>query len=117
MMMPFGRYRGLPLSEIPDAYLDWLFTIRLREPLASALNREAARRAGDFGGSNGAYSGPIRRMTELDSEIAGELVTAGYRVLAQRHHPDHGGETRIMQVINATVEALRQLLAATESVR
>lgn len=22
--MPFGRYRGLPIGELPDSYLEWL---------------------------------------------------------------------------------------------
>jgi uncharacterized protein (DUF3820 family) len=35
--MPFGKYRGWLLSELPDGYLQWLRTLSdLREPLRSA---------------------------------------------------------------------------------
>ncbi len=113
--MPFGRYRGYPLAELPDEYLDWLFTIHIREPLASALNREAARRAGESSGSNGAYTGPIHHPAGVDPEIASELVTAGYRVLAQRYHPDVGGEVERMKRVNVTAEALRRMLAVSRA--
>ena len=36
-----------------------------------------------------------------------ELVTAAYRTLAQLHHPDRGGDTGAMIVINRAVEILR----------
>ncbi len=37
-----------------------------------------------------------------------EVVKAAYRVLAQLHHPDKGGDTATMQILN---EAYRQLAA------
>ncbi len=49
----------------------------------------------------------------LDPEIVRELVGAGYRALAFKYHPDHGGQTEIMQRINTTVEGLRRLLASS----
>jgi hypothetical protein len=41
-------------------------------------------------------------------------ITAGYRVLAHRHHPDKGGESRDMQRLNEAVEWLRA--SATDTV-
>jgi len=35
------------------------------------------------------------------------IVTTGYRQLASKHHPDHGGQPRHMQQLNAAVELLR----------
>jgi hypothetical protein len=52
--MPFGRYRGWSLDELPDDYLEWLDGLDdLREPLRSAVAREqrptsAAACAADF---------------------------------------------------------------------
>ncbi len=37
MRMPFGKYRGLDLEDLPDEYLEWLLSIDLREKLRSAL--------------------------------------------------------------------------------
>ncbi len=102
--MPFGKYRGWPLDELPDTYLDWLASLdNLREPLRSAVYREQDRRQ-DYD-----HSAPT--LMRLDTVVADALVTAGYRALALRHHPDHGGDTRTMQKINGTVEALRELMA------
>ncbi len=41
MKVPFGRYRGTPLEDIPDDYLTWLLTIELR-PFSELLS--SARR-------------------------------------------------------------------------
>ncbi len=46
MLMPFGKYKGHDLSEVPDDYLLWLTaTIPLRDPLRSAVTGEMADRA------------------------------------------------------------------------
>lgn len=37
-----------------------------------------------------------------------EVVTAVYRTLCKVHHPDTGGDTAVMQRINAAMEVLRQ---------
>jgi uncharacterized protein (DUF3820 family) len=48
--LPFGKYQGVPLDDLPDSYLSWLGTIELRAPLdrlveevAEARERERAR--------------------------------------------------------------------------
>jgi hypothetical protein len=44
-MMPFGKYKGHDLSEIPDEYLLWLTAnIPLREPLRCAITTEITYR-------------------------------------------------------------------------
>ena len=37
-----------------------------------------------------------------------ELVTTGYRAMARHYHPDKGGDTRAMQLLNAAAEWLRR---------
>ena len=63
--MPFGRHRGVPLSELPGAYLDWLGAKlnEWREPFRSALAAEIARRKGPSLPNvvNGPKSAPTRR--------------------------------------------------------
>jgi hypothetical protein len=45
MLMPFGKYKGHDLSEVPDEYLLWLTAnIPLRDPLWSAIAAEITDR-------------------------------------------------------------------------
>lgn len=99
--MPFGRYRGWPLDELPDDYLGWLFSLDdLREPLRSAVDHEWHSRV----------DAPSTALATLPAEavpIADELVTAGYRALTRRHHPDAGGNHRTMVLVNTAATWLR----------
>ena len=96
--MPFGRYRGELLCDLPDDYLDWLLGLDdLREPLRTRVAAEAARRAR---ASERPIAGPV------DGDVAVAIVEAGRRALALRHHPDRGGDTRVMQAINSTADKL-----------
>jgi hypothetical protein len=100
--MPFGKFKGWSLDELPDAYLEWLCGLDdLREPLKSGVERESQAR---FGRTAGALV-PLPREAV---PVADELVTAGFRVLARRHHPDTGGDHRAMTLVNTAAEWLRQ---------
>jgi uncharacterized protein (DUF3820 family) len=45
MIMPFGKFKGSPLEEIPDQYLLWLGkNVELREPLLSGVGLEFNKR-------------------------------------------------------------------------
>lgn len=45
MNIPFGKYRGTPIDQVPDDYLLWLSTLNdLRQPLLGAVLREMGRR-------------------------------------------------------------------------
>jgi hypothetical protein len=94
--MPFGKYRGEPLAEIPDAYLEWLmFEIDLREPLRSAVHREFYARS---------------RSHEYEATEKGTLdanrIKGIYWNLARQYHPDKGGDDGIMKGINLFYEAI-----------
>jgi hypothetical protein len=44
-LVPFGKFRGTPLAQIPDDYLLWLSTLDdLRNPLLRDVLHEMARR-------------------------------------------------------------------------
>jgi hypothetical protein len=100
--MPFGRYRGRSLGELPDNYLGWLFSLDdLWEPLRAAVDHEWHRRV---------RQAPPTALATLPREavpVADELVTAGYRALTRRHHPDAGGDHRTMTLVNTAVAWLR----------
>jgi hypothetical protein len=101
--MPFGRYRGRPLRDLPDSYLDWLLSLAdLREPLRARVEAEAARRAGAARGT-AALRGPL-------GAVADRIVARGYRALAAEAHPDHGGDHAAMVQLTAAREALVDLL-------
>ena len=45
MKMPFGKYLGKPIQELPDDYLNWILeNLELRRPLRVALETEFERR-------------------------------------------------------------------------
>jgi hypothetical protein len=61
--MPFGKYKGTPLGELPRAYVDW-FGDKLdewREPFRSALAAEIARRRGAPADAANRVSAPLRQ--------------------------------------------------------
>ena len=100
--MPFGKYKGLPLSAVPDDYLAWLIDeCDLREPLKSAVEAEVeARMAADE-----ADDEPQPGLMTVQS-IAGDW----YRRLATEFHPDkRGGSNEAMKAINRGRELLLEL--------
>lgn len=94
MFMNFGKYRGQHLSEIPLAYLAWIFENLTEKPeLHEAARQEIRRRV----------SGDGPEVDPLDRERLRRV----YRTLAIEHHPDHGGDNDIMTGINLFFEALQ----------
>ena len=92
--MPFGKFSGLPLADVPTNYLSWLLSIDLREPLKSAAWSEYRRRAD-------AQEAPAA-VLDMDR------VKRIYRTLAMECHPDRqGGNVDIMKGINIFYEALQ----------
>lgn len=104
MRMPFGRYKGAALADLPDDYLAWLTGLDLREPLKTGVATERRRRTAP----------PSRDLPSMAPEVktmALELVTVGYRRLAQTYHPDHdGGSNQTMTALNLAMEGLREWL-------
>ncbi|RKZ24931.1 hypothetical protein DRQ26_06760 [bacterium] len=95
LRMPFGKYRGLPVTDLPPSYLRWLWeNIELREPLRSAV-REALGLEG---------SGPLSLSVEPAT------LQGIYRRLALKWHPDCGGSNEAMAALNEFYEELRELL-------
>jgi len=43
-VMPFGKYKGKCLHELPEDYVEWLGTVELREPLKTLRAVEIERR-------------------------------------------------------------------------
>lgn len=99
--MPFGKFKGVPLAELPDDYLTWLLSLgaELREPLRSAVMAEWQARQRPMAG--------MRAIPEPVVSAAREIVTVGYRKLALERHPDKGGDGGKMTALNLAAETLR----------
>jgi putative quorum-sensing-regulated virulence factor len=120
MNMPFGKYKGHTLSEIPEDYLCWILDnlLDLRPTLRRAIGNELAwREESSRYGQRGHYSydhassaHPSSGLLvgETDRPMMRDLIERGYRALAARLHPDLGGDTRAMQHLNALIEKLRK---------
>jgi hypothetical protein len=68
--MPFGKYRGQPLAELPSGYVDWLQSKidEWRDPFRSALVAELERRKGSTtttatATADHATRRPVRRLS------------------------------------------------------
>ena len=83
--MIFGKYKGVPINEIPEGYLEWLIdNVNLYEPLLSAV-----------------YEALIAKTADRHD------IKTVYRRMAFKYHPDRvGGSTEIMQAINEFYEEI-----------
>ena len=98
MEIPFGKYRGKQVKELPFNYLEWLTSIELLEPLRTKVKEEYERRLFD----QSRWEGPI------DLKVVDEIISAGVRSLARTHHPDSGGDHEKMVQINNAADWLRE---------
>ena len=113
--MPFGKYRGTRLCDLPSDYFNWLLELDdLREPLRSQVESEARSRWG----SRDRESAPNPPLAPgpVDGDVAARIVEAGRRALATKHHPDIGGDDATMTRINATADRLLAGLPRRRSV-
>lgn len=89
MIMPFGKFKGCYVSELPIPYLEWLTdNINLREPLRTAV------------------FDALEISTDSIQPVEPNKVKRIYRDLALKYHPDRGGDTTAMQAINEFYERL-----------
>jgi hypothetical protein len=112
--MPFGRHRGKPLGALPFDYLCWLRTRDLYEPLRSHCEVEWQRRLGQTRDDYTRDERPRREeagalvVAAKDREMFRELLTAGFRQLCLKLHPDVGGKPEDMRKLNLLMEELRR---------
>lgn len=101
--MPFGKYRGTQLADLPDGYVRWLYEeIELREPLLSQITDLYRAR----------FMRTAKAPQTKLKEMAARIIDTGYRKLAREYHPDTGGSTHTMQVLNEAIAWLRERVAA-----
>jgi hypothetical protein len=92
--MPFGKFKGSELAELPDGYLSWLVeNIDLWEPLRGRVLSEMEERGL-------LPDRPTSRGLDPDK------VKTVYRELSMQFHPDRGGNSEAMKAINLFYERL-----------
>jgi hypothetical protein len=92
--MPFGKYKGCEVADLPKPYLEWLYqNVELR----GRLEAEIAR----------ALWGPSYH-DDTPAIIEPGKVKLIYRELALKWHPDRGGSTQAMAALNEFYEMLQE---------
>jgi hypothetical protein len=104
--MPFGKFRGLPIQDLPSDYLEWLVGLdNLHGRLRRAVDAEWQYRRWEEESRRPVEPAPA--MDAEDRALLAELLQAGYRALARRYHPDVGGDGNTMVRLNRLMERLR----------
>jgi len=105
--MPFGKYKGVLLTDLTDQYLAWLLSpaVELREPLKQFVMDEADRRDRVLQAQRAAGL-----ITADVIAAAHEIIKQGLRVLTRARHPDAGGTVAGMAAANNAAELLRVAL-------
>jgi hypothetical protein len=105
--IPFGKFRGCDLGEIPSDYLAWVLGVVEAPWLYDAIVDELEQRRRADQRQHESRSSSSRPDRSPSVQDAHELVTTGLHVLARKYHPDAGGDLRRMQAINACADWLR----------
>ncbi len=103
--MPFGKYRGQPLSAIPADYLLWVLS-NIRE-LNPITRREIEFRLG-IGKAERRAPSPAASPAPVDRAM--DALKGWYRKSSLRFHPDHGGSTAAQAVVNECYQAVKKAL-------
>jgi hypothetical protein len=107
MRMPWGKFKGEPLTHIPLSYLahcleSWELEPELRLAMATEVHRRVRLLCP---GCNG--HGEVWRLREAIEEAR--------RALAVRYHPDrHSGDHALMRAVNEFAAELLQRLPAED---
>jgi hypothetical protein len=106
--MPFGKYRGWPLCEVPTSYLAWVLRecSNIHQELREAIEEDLeSRKVRTAYGTRQPREGSAGPPADWDA-----IVRRWYRELALVHHPDRGGSVTAMQIVNDAHERLRKLV-------
>jgi hypothetical protein len=111
--IPFGKFRGQRLGDVPTEYLTWLWNENIvQEPsLAYAIGLELDYRAGRQPEDPPPEPEPPPRPRRRRARARLKLAAAVEPIIAQ-WHPDRGGNLVVMQAINDAADKLRELLNA-----
>lgn len=106
--MPFGKYKGMKIRDLPDGYLQWLGTLpNLDACLRAAIGHERERRR--LYTQEDLPLAPTLMLAPALRPVAEEFISAGLRAMARRYHPDiRGGSHESMVRVTEVAEFFRQ---------
>lgn len=89
--MPFGKYKGTPINEIPSNYLIYAIEqFDLPDELDLSIRMEIIDRI------------------DYREFLVSHRVKSTYLLLAKKYHPDKGGSTKEMQVVQEFYNLITQ---------
>jgi Putative quorum-sensing-regulated virulence factor len=106
--MPFGKYQGRFMEEIPSSYLEWVLTFAYSDWLIEGIKEELGKRDEEFTIPNTPSQANLR-------EHALEIISAGRKAQMKKHHPDVGGTDESAQGVNLAHDWLQLLVGKSES--
>ena len=112
MTMPFGRYSGQELEELPSQYLSWLTKLTLYPPLSDAVTREVKRRAGESESERlVSYPAVHIKIPRAERQLAQRLVNLGHKVLARKLEADASADPALVERLNELAAIVKEQLA------
>ncbi len=121
MSLGFGKYREVPLDQVPESYLFWVLEQRwVWDSTKAMVERELDDRQWQQRFQQAYEAGRKAREEQqaahreprgVDGVVALEIVKRGYRSLALEAHPDKGGDPEEMKAVNAAATWLRGTVA------
>jgi hypothetical protein len=73
--------------------------------MLDSIRRRSAAADGDDGDDDGKAGGAVLAVDELKARLA-----AWFRALAFKHHPDRGGDGKVMSALNSARDELYEAL-------
>jgi Putative quorum-sensing-regulated virulence factor len=107
MILQFGKYKGMDAADVPPDYLKWL------ERTQTASLRELRAQMRRLGLTTSEDTTVVYRTAGLTPAQL-EMMETGYRHLAQRRHPDHGGSNEAMRGLNDAIGAARRSVSVCD---
>lgn len=127
-ILTFGKHKGERVRDLSDGYISWFITAKRKEIdfwSGELVRREAERKEKERqrqeerkrqeedsrNWKQNTYSGSgFGNAGRGASPTMEEIIQAGYREMAKKYHPDHGGDTKKMQDVNAAYENLKNVV-------
>jgi hypothetical protein len=109
--MPFRKFTGRLLAEVPSDYLGWLLRCcNLRTPLRRAVEEEVERRGWAGRGRRQESSAQAARPDTGGVVDWAGMIRQWHRELVRRWHPDRGGTKEAAQAIADAHALLKELV-------
>ena len=104
MVMPFGKYRGTPVSDLPEQYVEWC--LGNLDDLDPVICRAMKHRLSVVKGHRRRAASMPFSQSPLFSADFESMVEEWYRRASVKYHPSFGGSDEGLSVVNDCYETL-----------